>query len=321
MLLLSIIMPVYNDEKYIRNTLMSIYKQSLGKDKYELIVVDDGSTDNTFRICYDFLKQYDDINMRIYTQKNMGVSFARNKGLNKAKSKYVTFIDGDDIFEVNYLNQSISMFEKNRNVDLISCLRTQKVVELGKNKNPQCIVEPCFYMYNYMLSNTHKYDGYVTNKLFKLSIIRENKIFFRKQITYWEDMLFVEQYLASCNGNIMLLNTYYYYYQENESSLTFTQDVTKIVKNTYSKVIVAFLISKYADHDSELYIRSTHIFSNLLLDYKIYYYRGNITKREYLELLDYTDGNIKMALHQVNVKKKAKYYFAKLYHKFLCLIQ
>ncbi|QGX67502.1 glycosyltransferase (plasmid) [Lactiplantibacillus plantarum] len=320
MLFLSIIMPVYNEEKYIRDALMSVYRQSLGKNKYELIIIDDGSTDNTLKICRNFSKQYADINMYMYAQSNMGVSNARNIGLKKARAKYVTFIDGDDILDVNYLKYAISAFEKNKSIDLISCPRTQDIKKLGKNKKTYCLIEPCFYMYNYMLSNTSKYDGYITNKIFKLSKIRENNIFFRKEITYWEDMLFVEQYLSKCVGNLMLLNKYYYYYRLNKDSATFTSDTTRIIKNKYSKAIVAFLISKYANRNSELYLRSIRIFNNLLIDYKILYYKNTITKGQYLELSKYTNGDLGVALHQANLKKKAKYYFAKICHKILHLI-
>lgn len=315
MLLLSIILPVYNDEKYIRDTLSSIYKQSLDKSKYELIIIDDGSTDETLKICRDFLQQYNDMNANIYTQSNKGVSAARNKGLEYANAKYVTFVDGDDILESNCLKHTISKLLKIKNIDLTSYLRTQREEELGEKGPSQIIIEQCNSMYSYMLSNTTMYDGYVTNKIFDMGIIKKNNIHFQEGITYWEDMLFVEQYLNKCTGKVLLLNQYCYYYRVNENSATFAKNPQKIARNTYSKAIVAFKILKAADPTSELYLRGSYIYSYLLIDYKIFNYRGIITKDQYLKLYNYTNGNLKRALHQVGLKRKIKYYLAKLYSK------
>jgi len=101
---ISFIIPVYNVSNYIKATLDSIVNQHLSYDEYEIIAVDDGSSDNSL----DILKAYKDEfeisrkgNLRIVTQKNQGASAARNNGLSKAQGEYIWFVDGDDTIELN----------------------------------------------------------------------------------------------------------------------------------------------------------------------------------------------------------------------------
>ena len=90
-------MPVYNKEKYIKNAIESVISQTF-KD-WELIIIDDGSVDNSYEIC----KQFSDERIHVYHTKNQGVSIARNYGMSLARGEYITFIDGDDTVSENYL--------------------------------------------------------------------------------------------------------------------------------------------------------------------------------------------------------------------------
>jgi len=101
---LSIIIPTYNVEKYIKRTLESLVLQN-SRD-YEIIIVDDGSQDNTLGIVYDILKEQNTLNYKIIKKKNGGVSSARNRGLEVSSGKYVMFLDGDD-FVSNELVENI----------------------------------------------------------------------------------------------------------------------------------------------------------------------------------------------------------------------
>ncbi|EDP70552.1 capsular polysaccharide biosynthsis protein [Flavobacteriales bacterium ALC-1] len=98
---LSIIIPVYNVEKYISTCLDSIVNQDLKKDEYEVIIINDGSTDNSGKIVKTYSENYS--NIFLYTQKNGGVGSARNKGLSYAKGDFVYFLDPDDYLAMNVL--------------------------------------------------------------------------------------------------------------------------------------------------------------------------------------------------------------------------
>ncbi|WP_338731169.1 glycosyltransferase family 2 protein [Mangrovimonas cancribranchiae] len=93
----SIIIPLYNKEYFVKNTITSILNQSF-KD-FEIIVVNDGSTDNSL----DIVKTFKDQRIRVLTTKNQGVSSARNYGIKKANAKYIAFLDADDLWETSYL--------------------------------------------------------------------------------------------------------------------------------------------------------------------------------------------------------------------------
>lgn len=114
--LISIIVPVYNSEKYLNMTLKSVQNQTL-KD-FEVICVNDGSTDNSLNILENFANN--DTRFKIYTQNNAGGSASRNKGLELAKGKYIAFLDNDDIYHPQYLEILYKNIADN-NADISCC--------------------------------------------------------------------------------------------------------------------------------------------------------------------------------------------------------
>lgn len=310
-MLLSVILPVYNDAKFLEKTLQSLYKQTLNNREYELIIINDGSSDNTLNISIDFFKKHPNLNGCVYTQNNKGVCAARNRGIKLAKGKYIMFVDGDDILANNCLERMLSGSQKKENIELVSCLMTRNINLLGNNAKGEPLIRQCNDMYNYMLSNVSVYGGNVCNKIFKLKIIKNNNISFNEQITYWEDMLFVEKYLQECNGNVFLLNTYLYFYRRNSESVTYTKNKMKLAKNIYSKAIVSYILFSQAKIDSELYKQGLNIYEHLLVDYKILYFEGVITQEQYMQLYNHYKIPLKNILTKMTIKKKIKYYFFK----------
>lgn len=104
---LSIIIPVYNVAEYIENCIHSLNSQGLDPLQTEIILVNDGSTDNSYSICQSLKNEYSTI--RLFTQENRGLSATRNVGLEKAQGKYVYFFDSDDYLESNYLNRFLQI--------------------------------------------------------------------------------------------------------------------------------------------------------------------------------------------------------------------
>ena len=98
---LSIIVPVYKVEKYIHTCIESIYKQGLDEDSFELIIVNDGTPDNSMEMIADFVEQHH--NIRIINQDNLSLSVARNNGIAIAKGEYILMLDSDDILIENSL--------------------------------------------------------------------------------------------------------------------------------------------------------------------------------------------------------------------------
>lgn len=98
---LSFIVPVYNAEKYLAECINSLLDQDFPLDEYEILLMNDGSTDNSLSIAENYAKQYK--NIRVFTHVNMGVSYTRNEGLKKAEGEYIWFIDNDDRVATNIL--------------------------------------------------------------------------------------------------------------------------------------------------------------------------------------------------------------------------
>lgn len=110
----SIIIPLYNKEKSIVRTLKSILSQTI--DDYEIIIVDDGSTDDSVRQ----VKSVQDNRIRIITQQNSGVSVARNRGIQEAKGEFIGFIDADDEWDEDYLQTQLDLIAKYKDCDVFS---------------------------------------------------------------------------------------------------------------------------------------------------------------------------------------------------------
>lgn len=113
----SVVVPVYNVEKYIERCLDSLVRQKFGYE-YEIIIVNDGTKDNSMMIADRFASKYDFI--RIITQQNAGLSAARNTGLANARGEYIAFVDSDDFVSPFYISEMYTLAVKN-NADIVQC--------------------------------------------------------------------------------------------------------------------------------------------------------------------------------------------------------
>lgn len=211
----SIIIPAFNSEEYIRETISSVLTQSF--QAFEVIIINDGSTDNTEKICDEFLQK--DNRIHLITKTNGGVSSARNVGLTKASGKYICFVDSDDILDKKYLEEMITLISKNKDIDLALC-------EFKKFKNITSITKPSMHNNNEkIISDNEKYSflynkkfaGYPHSKIFKKSIIENNNLQFDAKISMLEDEKFIFDYLESARSVILTENQLYYYRQLKNS--------------------------------------------------------------------------------------------------------
>ena len=118
----SIIIPIYNVEDYLRETIESVINQTLSfEDNVEMILVNDGSPDNSEAICLEYQEKYPN-NIKYIKQPNGGVSSARNNGLKHATGKYINFLDSDDYWQRNVLEHVLTFFDKNyKEIDVVAC--------------------------------------------------------------------------------------------------------------------------------------------------------------------------------------------------------
>ncbi len=213
--IVSIILPVYNVEKYIDTCLTSLLNQTY--DKLQIIIVDDGSTDESLNIVKSYKDKFN--NIIILTQKNKGVSEARNLALKYVEGNYVLFIDSDD-----YINNT--MIEKL----LSSCLKFDSDIAMCgyylyyENANKKNEIKLYDLKDNYIYDNKkiidemllQKIQGHLWNKMFKKELLDKIKFIFEPG-RYIQDMLPVFKAVC-CSRKITYINEALYYYRQIETS-------------------------------------------------------------------------------------------------------
>ncbi len=213
--MISIIVPVYKVEKYLKKCIESILAQTY-KD-FELILVDDGSPDNSGAICDEYAKK--DSRIKVIHKQNGGVSSARNAGIEIAKGEFINFVDSDDTIPCDSLENLIKL-QKENDADLTCC--TGEVYVNGEFSSKIDIIEN-FIDFEKLKSNESKmflsgvfFGPYM--KLFKTSILKESKLLFDTDVHVGEDTIFVFEYLLNskkvhCGRNVV------YYYLMNDQGL------------------------------------------------------------------------------------------------------
>ena len=211
----SIIIPVYNGEDVIKRCISSILNQSF-KD-FELLIIDDGSTDNTRKICELYKNEYGCI--RYFAQSNKGPSVARNFALNQARGEYICFIDVDDYIESNYLkvlNEYIEeyatdviflgfLFEDGKTKEILSKVNLKKDM-YNKNEFGSLVKK--------LVDND--IFGYTWCKIIKKSIL--NNIWFDTNYSLHEDTIFICEVLKKAKA-VCICDQYLYHYTKAEGTL------------------------------------------------------------------------------------------------------
>ena len=188
----SLIIPIYNVEKYLRECLDSVVNQTL-KD-IEIILIDDGSTDSSLSICKEYAKNDDRI--KILTQKNQGAAIARNKGIELAKGDYISIIDSDDYFDLKMLEK---LYNKaiNNNLDITICYSQEindsdkKISNLDYSINKEYL--PSKEIFNYKDFTKFIFNfciGWSWDKLYKREFVIENNLKFQN-LRSTNDLFFV----------------------------------------------------------------------------------------------------------------------------------
>jgi glycosyltransferase involved in cell wall biosynthesis len=208
--LISVIIPIYNCEKYLSDCIESVIKQTYKNT--EIILVNDGSLDNSQRLC----EQYADADSRIklICKSNGGPSTARNAGLNCLTGEYVAFVDSDDILDYRYLEVLYELI-KNNNADISSCGYDTRL-QSGKIVQCQQFSQEVFGPKIGDINGSH-YPYTVWHLLFKSGVIGNTR--FDEKVYYLEDLKFVDEIFMKCNymvGNSMVL----YHRNAHEGSLT-----------------------------------------------------------------------------------------------------
>lgn len=246
----SVIVPVYNTARYLRQCLNSLKNQTL--DNCEFLCVNDGSTDNSASILKEYAQQ--DNRFRIIEQVNSGVSTARNTGLKNAKGDYICFVDSDDYIDLNQLENTYKLALDN-NADIVvfggTCFPTKSWADNNLNTKSTVFDNNIINV----LFNQNGSRPFVWNKLFKATIIKNNKIIFDRDLTIGEDQAFVFDVFPYAKKVVFTDKKFYYYRQQYASAMAnINSNPTNKLKehiNLVESIVTSWkkrnLISKYGN--------------------------------------------------------------------------
>lgn len=211
--MISIIVPVYNTPKdYIQKCISSLLTQTYSS--YEILLVDDGSNEDVADYCDEL--SHKDLRIRVYHQKNRGVSSARNLGLEVAEGEYIAFVDADDWVEPDYIEKLLSAIEMNAEMAICNIC-----YDYGKDSNSD-LTGSNLKKVEYNKSEVYKellyskeIGGFLCNKLFKKKFITKR---LDESLHYSEDYVFVAEYCRQITKAIYLDSKLYHYRQDGNSA-------------------------------------------------------------------------------------------------------
>lgn len=209
----SIVIPVYNTEKFIKKCLDSIVNQSL--KEIEIILINDGSTDNTLK--YLEIYQQKDSRIKVINQSNQKQGAARNRGMEIATGEYIGFVDSDDWVDLDYFEKLYSAAKK---YDSDIALATNVRIGNGKTKKRLNIREEKFVisLYDKIKISRQAKNPCPTNKIYRRAMLLENSVIWPEGV-YCEDKLFTIQAVYYANGLVTVPDINYYYYRNPNSTV------------------------------------------------------------------------------------------------------
>ena len=233
---LSIVIPVYNTEKYLEKCLASCVNQEAKRADYEIVVVDDGTKDNAMEIARRFQDNYS--NIKIYSQENFGLSAARNMGLSHCSGDYVWFVDSDDYIDKKSLSLIFNKIEENPDIICIQAKRsdetTPRNIFSGNVQNG----------YDVLLHSFDAWDRCVPYFIFNRQFIDNHNLRFYVGI-FHEDDEFTPRALVFAEKVCVIDRPLYYYWVKTENTITKTVNP----KKSYDNIIVAESLSNFKENN------------------------------------------------------------------------
>ena len=268
--IISVIVPVYNAEPYLQLCVKSVLTQSFAN--FELLLIDDGSTDNSGSVCDKFACY--DRRVRVFHKENGGVSSARNLGIDKAWGGWITFLDSDDFIDTTFLED---LYGKaiSSHVDIVFT----DIRYIWSNKTD------IYYTYRWNETPQEDLVAYLTQTrncpgwgLIRGSLIRNNNFRFPENITIYEDFHLLIRLIFK-SQNVCHVGKPLYNYRMHDSSIVHSTDYNYKIQNqiwAYSSILQYFKDNNvYDKYAPSLYGRILHDYQNMVLDRT---YHENFTK-------------------------------------------
>lgn len=309
----SVVVPIYNVEKYIKQCVDSIRNQTL--DDIEIILVDDGSPDNCPQICDEYKKL--DNRIKVVHKKNGGLSSARNAGMRVATGEYIGFVDSDDYIEVDMYEKMYNTSKK-YDVDFVMCDyyksygsdKKEVSLEIDEGMYNKGKIKDIIYPQLIMTENID-YGPLlaVWHCLYKNTFLKENDLYFDDIVKYSEDNLFSSIVGYKSNSFYYMKGSYFYNYRYNPNSIstTYKEDALDVYIEMNNRLYDNFYRCKEYDFKRQLSLHMIYytlnyinqvLGSNLNLKEKYSKIKNSLKKKEVKRAFD------KFLLPDINLKLK-----------------
>ena len=281
---LSIITPLYNCEKYISQCLDSIFKQDIDESDFEVIVVDDGSSDNSPAIVMQHTISH--ANIILLSQENQGVACARNNGIYKAKGEYVMFIDADDMLVSGSLKTLLQIAVENK-ADIVKAAHKEVPEDAVCENYTSCDDEKNIHVMTgeeAIVNVTRMKEGYCWGYLISRQLITEYKLFFPPKVAFMEDWAFITHAILKSRTFVntgILLNLY----RRNSASCMANVTTEKMLLGCQAIEIVANLAKGTSGAVKKKLSDNVCVNINIVLWFTIHYRSIFNRKKEIIKVL------------------------------------
>lgn len=313
----SIILPVYNGQFVIERCIKSVLEQS--HNLFELLIVDDGSADQTQEVCKKYCEQ--DSRISYYKQNNKGVSAARNHGLRVAQNEYLLFVDADDYLLPNFL-QTFNDIIKNSSLQNKVFIFQDFIADIKSNEGREEQFKWCKFPYaEYSLKEAFMaLDsinwlnwGVPFAKIYNRSIIKTNNIYFNEKVSFREDLIFMLEYIAYIDKIIFDPTANYCYTIDNTkkslSNTTASFD-NEIIFFNYSKQMSITYTSKYKLNTQAQLVLNKMVYASFFrcINSCMYKYKIPMQKKDRIKNIKIlsTKDNLDMLLNSEVINTKMK---------------
>ena len=288
----SIIIPVYNAGTDLDRCLLSLVNQSF--EDFEILLIDDGSTDNSLQIAKEWSKK--DTRIRVFHQKNLGASSARNVGLEHAVGQYIQLVDSDDTIEPNCLSYLYSLIRKYNDPDVVefrlnyigpSGVRNQQGTILKEGIYDREYIEQEFLPVMLQIEENSKISYNIFNvlRIAKRSLLIQNNIRFNPKIKRWEDWLFALEIYSAASEMVVSSQSLYNYYGHIGGGLggKYNPDTIHYVVTTY-KLLDQLMGSRYNMNSAYAIQQKLHQIERCIWEYYVNESPQNCKKLIYIVL-------------------------------------
>ena len=282
--ILSIIIPLYNCEKYIKQCLDTIFRQEMNESDFEVIVIDDGSKDSGYSLASEYAKRYQ--NVLVVKQENLGVACARNNALEKATGDYVTFVDADDMLVSGSLSTLIKIAVDNK-ADIVKAAYKEvpedAVCEDFSSSHDNSSIQ-IMTGEEAIVNVTRMKEGYCWGYLISRKLITDNRLSFPPKVAFMEDWAFITQTILKSrtfvNADVLL-----YLYRRNSSSCMANVTTEKMLLGCQAIDIVANLTKDTSGDVRKKLSDNVCVNINIVLWFTIHYRSIFNRKKEIIKAL------------------------------------